>query len=200
MKRQLTAIAVITISTLITIVAPSRADIASEEMVSRCTIQLGVKAQFSRIFPTVKVYPKNAKKPYSEPVISFDDFNGKESIIVTDHYFEQGFDNGRVIKAGIMSTWTPVMIVANAYTQSGVFLTKTPTEMTLKVGSEVFPMKSIGDGSFMFSPELADALQRSTDVKVRLRMTSGGEVDYPIGSKTIESWRSMRNGLKAHCT
>lgn len=200
MKRKLSAIAVITISTLITIAAPSRADIASEEIVSSCTIKLGVKAQFSKIFPTVKVYPKTSKKPYSEPVISFDDFNGQESIIVTDRHFERGFYNSRVIEAGVISTWTPVMIAATAYAEGGSYLTKKPTEMTLKVGSEVFSMESIGNGSFMFSPELADALQRSTDVKVRLRMATGNEFDYPIGAKTIESWRSIRNGLKAHCT
>jgi hypothetical protein len=200
MKRLATA-ALVTASALIAIASPTKADVASEHQLSKCVVNQTGKIQYSKLFPSLKVYAKDAtNKPYSEPVIVMDDFTGQETLALTDHHFEQGYANGQFIKAGVLSSWNLVMILPTLYTNRAGFRTDRPTEMTIKVDRELFELKTIGNGTFMISPELADALQRSTDVKVRLKISDGRNFDYPIGTKTIESWRSMRNGMRAHCT
>jgi hypothetical protein len=199
MKRLATA-ALVTASALIAIASPAKADVASEHQLSKCIVNQTGKIQYSRLFPSLKVYTNASDTPHSEPLILMDDFTGKENLALTDHHFEQGYANGQFIKAGVLSSWNLVMILPTLYSNRSSFRTARPTEMTIKVNRELFELKTIGNGTFMISPELADALQRSTDVKVRLKISDGRHFDYPIGSKTIESWRSMRNGMRAHCT
>jgi len=199
MKKLFTA-ALVTASALIAIASPAKADVASETQLSKCVMNQTGKIQYSKLFPALKVYTNGADTPHSEPVIIMDDFTGKENLALTDHHFEQGYFKGQIVKAGVLSSWNLVMILPTVYHSKSGFHTDQPTEMTMKVGRELFELKAIGDKTFMISPELADALQRSTDVKVRLKISNGRNLDYPIGSKTIESWRSMRNGMRGYCT
>lgn len=199
MKKLFTA-AFVTASALVVIASPAKADVASETQLSKCVMNQTGKIQYSKLFPSLKVYTNGASTPHSEPVILMDDFTGKENLALTDHHFEQGYFKGQIVKAGVLSSWNLVMILPTVYHNRYGFHTDQPTEMTMKVGRELFELKAIGDKTFMISPELADALQRSTDVKVRLKISNGRNLDYPIGSKTIESWRSMRNGMRGYCT
>ena len=199
MKKLFTA-AFVTVSALVAIASPAKADVASETQLSKCVMNQTGKIQYSKLFPALKVYTNGADTPHSEPVILLDDFTGKETLSLTDHHFEQIYFKGQIIKAGVLSSWNLVMILPTVYHNKSGFHTDRPTEMTMKVGRELFELKAIGDKTFMISPELADALQRSTDVKVRLKISNGRNLDYPIGSKTIESWRSMRNGMRGYCT
>ena len=199
MKKLFTA-ALVTASALVAIASPTKADVASETQLSKCVMNQTGKIQYSKLFPALKVYMNGADTPHSEPVILMDDFTGKETLSLTDHHFEQGYFKGKIVKAGVLSSWNLVMILPTVYHNKSGFHTDQPTEMTMKVGRELFELKAIGDKTFMISPELADALQRSTDVKVRLKISNGRNLDYPIGSKTIESWRSMRNGMRGYCS
>ena len=192
--------ALLTASALVAIASPAKADVASEHQLSKCVVNQTGKIQYSKLFPALKVYKNGADTPHSEPVILIDDFTGKENLALTDHHFEQGYFKGQIVKAGVLSSWNLVMILPTVYHNQSGFHTDQPTEMTMKVGRELFELKAIGDKTFMISPELADALQRSTDVKVRLKISNGRNLDYPIGSKTIESWRSMRNGMRGYCS
>ena len=202
MKKLFTA-ALLTASALVAIASPAKADVASETQLSKCVMNQTGKIQYSKLFPALKVYTNGANTPHSEPVILLDDFTGKETLALTDHHFEQGYFKGQIVKAGVLSSWNLVMILPTVYHNKSGFHTDQPTEMTMKVGRELFELiglKGTGEGTFIISPELADALQRSTDVKVRLKISNGRNLDYPIGSKTIESWRSMRNGMRGYCT
>jgi len=199
MKKLFTA-ALVTASALVAIASSAKADVASETQLSKCVVNQTGKIQYSKLFPALKVYTNGADTPYSEPVVFMDDFTGKENLALTDHHFEQGYANGQFIKAGVLSSWNLVMILPTLYSNRSSFRTDRPTEMTVKVGRELFELKTVSNGTFMISPELADALQRSSDVKVRLKISDGRHFDYPIGSKTIESWRSMRNRMRGHCT
>ncbi len=56
-----------------------------------------------------------------------------------------------------MSSWNLVMILPTVYHNKSGFYTDRPTEMTVKVGRELFELKGVGRGTFMISLELADA-------------------------------------------
>ena len=60
-------------------------------------------------------------------------------------------------QAGVMSSWNLVMILPTVYHNKSGFYTDRPTEMTVKVGHELFELKGVGKGTFMISPELTDA-------------------------------------------
>ena len=87
MKKLFTA-ALVTASALVAIASPAKADVASENQLSKCVMNQTGKIQYSKLFPALKVYTNGANTPHSEPVILLDDFTGKETLALTDHHFE----------------------------------------------------------------------------------------------------------------
>jgi hypothetical protein len=175
---------------------------SAEDRMVRClrsdVAQENVK--HSQLLPSLKVYEMGKQDPpWSTPVILRDAFMNQEVAIVADHYYEMDFKGVSVHQVGVVSQWGQRGLKVGAYWMNRAgSVPKTVNSLVVKVGDEIFSL-SESSGAFAVTASLATALMQSSDVQIRITTNNGQMFTIPIGNKTIESWRSIRNGLRAYC-
>jgi hypothetical protein len=173
-----------------------------EDRMVRClysdTAQENVK--HSQLLPNLKVYEMGRQDPpWSTPYILRDSFLDQEVAMVSDHYYETNYMSESIHQVGVISQWGQRGLKVGAYWMNRAgSVPKTFNSLIVKVGNEIFSL-SESNGSFTVTSSLATALMQSSDVQIRVIANSGQASTFPIGNKTIESWRSIRNGLRAYC-
>jgi hypothetical protein len=172
-----------------------------EAALNQCAKDWFKAGTYSTIAPGLKVVNSDSNVPWSEAVILRDDFSGKESVTIRDHHYVRPAQFTSVsYQEGVLSVWGVASIGFKAYRQRNTTTISFPVfEATAKVDGTLFVLTRADTGYFDISPELAEALSKSDDLTMRVKLDNGSLVTYPIGKGTVTEWRNVRETLRLSC-
>lgn len=137
----------------------------------------------------------NDNLPWSVPVVVKDEFDGNY-IAVFDRDYQKR--NLNADESGLISNWSEKWVWLHIYEISSgtTYRTVGVNAIDLKIGDRTFHLTS-ANNQFVVTDDLAQALRNAGSGQVQISFVDpqGKTITHPIGSKTIESWKTV---YKAH--
>ena len=148
--------------------------------------------------PTVneEQWRSNGNLPWSVPVLIVDNF-AENYVAVLDRDSNEGFLVEEV--TGLVTNWGMQRLQIHPFRQTPTSYLALPVDqITLNLGQKSINLQGV-DNEFLIDPELARLLYNAQPGEVNLSYqdAKGNVITHPIGNQTIESWKTLYQGVIA---